>query len=396
MNKLFLIKKLKFLQKIILSLNIILLAFNISFIKTIKIKNLRIDLFKSSDDFIMNLNIKAFKDISKYLTDKFFINCKTLKRPSFKKEIKIKSIGLFDKSNHAKWLKSKLDDEFILVFEEDNPDYLIYNVFTDEDIQNKYNNSIKIAIYTENIMPDLNLADYIIGHYHIIYLDRYFKYSIVFWSNFKDIDKKRSEILKNPIRKKFCAAVISNCGLKFNKFRLNFIDKLSEYKIVDMGGKCHNNIKRDVKNKIEFLSSYKFSIAMENSNGDGYISEKIIDSFLAGTIPIYYGDYLIDEFINPKSFILIKGENDIEKKIEYIKKIDIDNNLYRAIIREKPIIDDNFMNIIDEKEIKSFLKHIFRQNKNISYRRDDDYYDYETNFMYLYYNLKFLFLLLFF
>ena len=168
MNKLFLIKKLTFLQKIILSLNIILLAFNISFIKTIKIKNLRIDLFKSSDDFIMNLNIKAFKDISKYLTDKFFINCKTLKRPSFKKEIKIKSIGLFDKSNHAKWLKSKLDDEFILVFEEDNPDYLIYNVFTDEDIQNKYNNSIKIAIYTENIMPDLNLADYIIGHYHII------------------------------------------------------------------------------------------------------------------------------------------------------------------------------------------------------------------------------------
>ena len=44
---------------------------------------------------------------------------------------------------------------------------------------------------------------------------------------------------------------------------------------------------------------------MENSEGDGYISEKIVDSFLAGTIPIYYGDYMVDEYINPKTYILI-------------------------------------------------------------------------------------------
>jgi hypothetical protein len=38
-----------------------------------------------------------------------------------------------------------------------------------------------------------------------------------------------------------------------------------------------------------------------------YISEKIIESFIAGTIPIYYGDYLVDEYIiikiNPKVYI---------------------------------------------------------------------------------------------
>ena len=66
-----------------------------------------------------------------------------------------------------------------------------------------------------------------------------------------------------------------------------------------------NRIK-NVKNKIEFLSSYKFSISMENSEGDGYVTEKIIESFIAGTIPIYYGDYMIDEYINPKAYILIK------------------------------------------------------------------------------------------
>ena len=244
-------------------------------------------------------------------------------------------------------------------------------------------------------MPDINLADYIISHYHIIYLDRAFKYSTFLWIKLKEVDEKRKSVLNNPIRKKFCAAVISNCETEFSKFRIDFIKLLSEYKKVDMGGKCHNNINKSVKNKIDYLSNYKFSIAMENSDGDGYLSEKIVDSFLAGTIPIYYGDYILDEFINPKSYILIKGENDIEKKIEYIKKIDKDDNLYKTIIKEKPIIDDNFANKIDELEIKSFLKHIFKQDKNKAYRRDDNYYGYKENYIFLYLNLKFFLIFLF-
>ena len=340
MKKIFLKKKLKTVQKIILCLNVMIISLNTYLYYLLNNLYLKTDIFKISDYFIMILNTKPYKDISKYLTNKFHIIFPTSKTLIFKKEIRIKCIGLFNKANHINWLKSKLGDEFILEFVEDNPDYLIYNVFNNVDVFNKYNNSIKIAIYTENEMPDFNIGDYIIGHYHIIYLDRYFKYSILLWKNFKGIDKMRKDILEKPTRKKFCAALISNCNLAFTKFRLNFIDKLSEYKKVDMGGNCHKNINRTVKNKIEFLSDYKFSIAMENSDGDGYISEKIVDSFLAGTIPIYFGDYLLDEYFNPKSYILIKGEKDIEKKIEYIQKIDQDDNLYKEIIKEKPIIDD--------------------------------------------------------
>ena len=223
-----------------------------------------------------------------------------MKNNSFlKKELKIKGTGLFNKANNLRWLKNKLDEEFIIKYEDSSPDYLIYNVFDDEDINFKYQNTIKIAIYTENIMPDMNYADYILGHYHINYLDKYFKYTTFFWHNFINIDKEREKVLKNSIRNKFCAAVISNCRAHF---RLSFINKLSEYKRVDIGGKCINNIHKKIENKTEFFSKYKFSIAMENSNGDGYSSEKIFDSFLAGTIPIYYGDYLIDEFINPKTY----------------------------------------------------------------------------------------------
>ena len=44
--------------------------------------------------------------------------------------------------------------------------------------------------------------------------------------------------------------------------------------------------------------------------------------------------------INPKSFILIKNEKDMAKKIEYIKKIDNDDKLYKSILKEDLFMKD--------------------------------------------------------
>ena len=93
---------------------------------------------------------------------------------------------------------------------------------------------------------------------------------------------------------------------------------------------------------------------MENSEGDGYLSEKIIESFLAGTIPIYYGDYMLDEFINPKTYIYIKGEKDLIKKINYIIEIDNNDRLYKSILNEEVLI--NYKSYINnEEEYKKIL-----------------------------------------
>ena len=261
-----------------------------------------------------------------------------------------------------------LGDNYIVKFDSKKPDYLIYNRFGYEHIKQKYNNTIKIAIITENKIPDFNEADYAIGQYHINYLDRYFKMSVFLWKNLNnDFYLLRKKVITGVKRKKFCAAVISNY-YSSDKFRIKFINELNKYKKVDFGGRYKNNIGRFIKNKITFLSSYKFSIAMENSEGDGYISEKIVDSFLAGTIPIYYGDYMIDEYINLKSFILVKGEKDIQEKIEYIKKIDINDNLYYNFLKETILLDDKIHNKY-EKELKEFLYHIFEQDKIKAFRR---------------------------
>ena len=337
--------------------------------------------WKFSDYFTINNFKRKYKEIADYLNNKYTLNInKNIKIktknlplnnfifPSKRKKVNLYSVDLFSITIHKKWLKDKLKDKFIIRFNKNKPDYLIYNVFGNEHLNPKYNKSIKIAIFTENIFPDFKEADYIIGHYHINYLDRYFKYSIFLWKNLNKTyyNLIRKEVLNNPIRTQFCAAVISNTNVT-DKFRINFINELNKYKKIDMGGKHDNNIGGQVKDKIKFLSLYKFSIAMENSKADGYNSEKILDSFLAGTIPIYYGDYMIDEYINPKSYILIKGEKDIQEKIEYIKKIDNDINLYRSILKENVLLEENIQNNND-KELKQFLFHIFEQDKSKAIR----------------------------
>ena len=85
----------------------------------------------------------------------------------------------------------------------------------------------------------------------------------------------------------------------------------------------------------------------------------------------------MDEYLNPKTYILIRGEKDIDNKIDYIKKIDNNDTLYEEIMKEKPIIDDNFVNKIDNYEIKLFLKNIFRQDKYKAFRKDYSYYDFK-------------------
>ena len=251
---------------------------------------------------------------------------------------------------------------YIIKIDNDHPDYLIYDVFGCEHSNQKYNQSIKIAIYSENIIPDFSEADYAMSQAHLIFLDRYYKYPSFIWRLKKFRNHKVENIgmfSKNLKKKKFCAAVISNYA-NYSFFRLKFIEELNKYKHVDMGGSYLNDFKKIVQNKVTFLSSYKFSISMENSNGDGYVSEKIIDSFIAGTIPIYYGDYLIDEYINPKCFIMIKGEKDIHDKIEYIKKIDNDDKLYNDILKEQIFINDNYTDIMKRIDFEriSFINNI--------------------------------------
>ena len=322
------------------------------------------DILNYKFNFFSNLNLNYKFDDKKATNNKkkvihlFFIDYLTIS-PYHKSQIKN--------------IINTLSKKFTIRINQNNPDYLFYNVFGCKHLKEKYNKAIKIALFSENKITDFNIADYSLGRTHINFLDRSFKLPYFFGMS-KNYNNKELKILselvlkENKIRKKFCSALISNHNFS-DRFRLKFINELSKYKRVDMGGRYLNNVGK-IKNKIDFFSSYKFSIAMENTEGDGYISEKIIQSFLSGTIPIYYGDYMIDEFINPNSFILIRGTKDMNNKINYIKNIDRNDELYKKILKEKVFIYTKYKENI-EKEKEEFLFHIFSQDIQKAKRIDN-------------------------
>lgn len=63
-----------------------------------------------------------------------------------------------------------------------------------------------------------------------------------------------------------------------------------------------------IKNKKAIMGKYKFCICYENQqNAPGYISEKILDAFTSGCVPVYLGANNIERYI-PKSCFIDKRE----------------------------------------------------------------------------------------
>lgn len=96
----------------------------------------------------------------------------------------------------------------------------------------------------------------------------------------------------------------------------------------DIYGRGHNTINY----KLDGLKDYMFSIVVENTKKDYYFTEKIIDCFKTGTIPIYWGCPSIGNFFEQDGILsfndldelkdIIEGlsVNLYESKIEYIQK----------------------------------------------------------------------------
>ena len=78
---------------------------------------------------------------------------------------------------------------------------------------------------------------------------------------------------------------------------------------------------RELKNKIDGLKDYYFSIAMENNTYNNAYSEKISDCFVVGTIPIYFGPPVVYEMFNPDGIINLKDFDikDLSESLYYSK-----------------------------------------------------------------------------
>jgi glycosyltransferase involved in cell wall biosynthesis len=84
---------------------------------------------------------------------------------------------------------------------------------------------------------------------------------------------------------------------------------------------------REIKGKIEGLKNYRFSVAIENGIHDNYFTEKILDCFLTGTIPIYKGCQNIGDFFDIRGFIIFNTTEELINILDSLTEDDYDSRL---------------------------------------------------------------------
>jgi hypothetical protein len=138
-----------------------------------------------------------------------------------------------------------------------------------------------------------------------------------------------------------------------HRLRHNFANFLKEKNIdVDHFGSGSN---KKIDFKSEGLTDYMFSIVMENSVEDIYFTEKILDCFLSGVIPIYWGTKKIGKIFDENGIIFLpystEYDFDFESSCNLISTLD--ENFYNSKlmnvsnnfnIAQKYIHPENFIN----------------------------------------------------
>ena len=180
-------------------------------------------------------------------------------------------------------------------------------------------------------------------------------------------NKYDPKLLLLPLKKiyynksSFCDFLFTNLGegtpatnnyYKDTKIRYNFYKLLDSKRKVDRPTDNNRRNGNLFDGAINLHKPYRFNIAFENSIKKGWITEKILNAFLAGCIPIYRGDDYIYKFFNKKAIINANDFDSMESLSDYVIKVDNDKELYESYINQPPCTKENLKNILKHTIIK--------------------------------------------
>lgn len=323
---------------------------------------------KCENKFIIITNIKYYQEIACQLNDY-----------GLEEERDFLSIGEFEKRNPTlrvglKTIKCwfvdfwegfniyenvfvrSLRKDYNIVFDERNPDFLFCSVFVGKECKALQYQCTRIFYTGENLIPDFNIYDYAIGFDYIIYGDRYLRWPLYrLYPEFESIKEKHKKYdIDTFMKRNFCCRVVSNPN---SIYREKLFEELNRRKYVASGGSCKNNLsnRQCVKDKIRFLSEYKFNLAIENSNTSGYVTEKIVQAWAAGCIPVYWGGSgtIMREF-NKAAFVDCSDFATISDVADYLLELENDRDMLEEMLKA-PALSKDF---IPDDKLQLFLRNI--------------------------------------
>lgn len=235
---------------------------------------------------------------------------------------------------HHNFILALLRSHFHIELSEE-PEFLIFSSFGRE---HERFDCTKIFITGENVRPDLTKCDYAFG-FDVPDSPRHCRWPMYAWyQNYVRLlcSPRRADTIA-AAKTKFCCMVVSNA---LARERIDLFHRLSLFCPVDSGGKVLNNVGGPVSDKLAFMLPYRFAIAYENACYPGYTTEKLVEAFVCGCIPIYWGNPLVGRDFNTAAMVCRHDFESDEAMMNRIIALESDERLYRQCL-EAPVFPSN-------------------------------------------------------
>lgn len=177
----------------------------------------------------------------------------------------------------------------------------------------------------------------------------------VLWCFPPEADRKTIDNIVQTMRypsignkKEFCCLI---CSHDQSGIRSQIMDNLSSIGMVSSAGRFRKNTdalqKEFNDDKVAFMRQFRFAICPENSDANGYVTEKIFDAILSGCIPIYTGSCNRPEpaLINSNAVIFWNTTTNNSAMNETVKNLENDPLSYMDFARQARLTDEAEENV---------------------------------------------------
>lgn len=133
----------------------------------------------------------------------------------------------------------------------------------------------------------------------------------------------------------------------------------------------HPNYCGEIVSKAEIYQKYKFALCFENSkNLCGYITEKILDCFTTGIVPIYAGAPNIEKYIPASAFINYFEYDNLDDLDSYLNSITRERYL-EYLCAADSFLNSDAVNMFSGEKYAEYIYQLIEHNKRFNVHRYD-------------------------
>lgn len=124
-----------------------------------------------------------------------------------------------------------------------------------------------------------------------------------------------------------------------HRYRHEIIEKLHPKHGFDLWGSGYNPFDNEPAERLKPFKDYRYNIVVENGRMKNYFTDKILDCFAVGSIPIYWGDPNIKNLFDERGFYTFNTIDELDHILSSISEEDYNSKLPYIIENHKRFLE---------------------------------------------------------